>query len=346
MRLATVVLLTVLITASAFITLHAQVDSATGVVPDASTLRQHEPVPAERVQTASRTVGPHQFMTNTSVPDIFPNTYLLNSLGVGMAVGLEVPVYTREDPPRLIGTLGGDLMYAALKFKYQYGINDWLAASLSFSVASRLGTNGATLIAQGVNASVSPELGVVARVWNGESAMISVNAAYSKSDLTYVTPLAWARSIIDSLREGAPLDSNSTLVHDAQDMRFSFGVRYVYAFSPAFGVAAGGNFAISSLTADLTTLFGASSLGLSGEYDFGKLTPVDIGLQVGLTYLSRSAINEDIAAGTIGTRIALLYTGRKDFSTGINMAFAKLQSRQSDKDFTMQIVSLVMQYDF
>jgi hypothetical protein len=346
MRLATVVLLTVLIAASLSTVLRAQVDSVTGVVPDASTLRQHEPVPAERVQNTSRTVGPHQFMTNAAVPDIFPDTYLLNSLGAGMAVGLEVPVYTREEPPRQIGTLGGDLLYAALKFKYQYGINDWLGASLSFAVVSRLGTNGATLIAQGVNAATSPELGLVARLWKGESAMISANASYSKSDLTYVTPLDWARNIIDSLREGAPLDSNNTLVHDAQDMRFSLGVRYVYAFSPAFGVAAGGNFAISSLTADLTTLFGASSLGLSGECDFGKLTPVDIGLQVGLTYVSRSAINEDIAAGTVGTRIALLYTGRTDFSTGINVAFAKVQSKQSEKDFSMQIVSLVMQYDF
>ena len=90
-------------------------------------------------------LGNHNFLPNTFIRGPFINTYIRNTLGIGKAVDLDIPLLN-VDGEEVIG-LKGDLLFAALEFEYQHAVKDWLAVALEFEVIARLGTGVGSLLA-------------------------------------------------------------------------------------------------------------------------------------------------------------------------------------------------------
>ncbi len=61
-------------------------------------------------------------------------SYLRTAAGLGIALGLEVPVENLDGG--LIGTLEGDLAFLTLEFEYQQAVARWLALRAGVSGAA------------------------------------------------------------------------------------------------------------------------------------------------------------------------------------------------------------------
>ena len=107
----------------------------------------------------------HRFIPNSTVPDPFITSYLRSNTGFGFLLDAKIPVLTEADT---VAVLQGDIAFALLGFEYQQAIVDFLALRIGFGGAIRTGTNGETLIAEGLNASYSFGVGVTGRVFHTE----------------------------------------------------------------------------------------------------------------------------------------------------------------------------------
>ncbi|VAX15136.1 hypothetical protein MNBD_IGNAVI01-1817, partial [hydrothermal vent metagenome] len=116
----------------------------------------------------------HKFVVNSFVRSPFIKTYFRNTLGAGVAMGLNVPILIIDGEP-LIG-LRGDLNFLKVEFEYQYAVNNWLAVFGEVGMLSRFGTEVQALIAQGVNATYGFELGWMIKLIETKKVFLSATA--------------------------------------------------------------------------------------------------------------------------------------------------------------------------
>ena len=84
-------------------------------------------------------LGSHRFMPNSIVKDPFINTYIRNSVGIGQALDLDIPIVV-IDGQEIFG-LRGDLVFASFDFEYHHTVKDWLAVWGRFNILARLGND-------------------------------------------------------------------------------------------------------------------------------------------------------------------------------------------------------------
>jgi hypothetical protein len=254
-------------------------------------------------------IGGHTFLSSDAVPDPFVRSFVRQSLGIAQAVDLQFPLGIIDGDTLLL--LEGDLTYAVLDFEYQHAVKDWLAARGRFNLRSRLGTDGTSLLAAGVQVNTGFEFGWLIRLLQTDKTILSASAEVGKRSFTVVDIRQFVLDIVDGV-------SNPQLVDNVPTVRGTGGLRFGWGVSRLFG-----------LTALLEVGYGDASrrdqdgvflytLGSNLDFDVGAVTPVPI--SVGVGYSQTSVIEQvdgDSDSRTVVVRLG--YTGRPDFVIGVDI---------------------------
>jgi hypothetical protein len=278
----------------------------------------------------------HVFTTTDQVPDPFISTYLRSNLGMSKAYGLDIPLGVIDGDT--IQGLTGDLLFAVLRFEYQQKIQSWIAVRAQAQVIGRLGDGIQSLLATGISANMGFEFGWLFKLLRSERVMLSGSLDISNNSFTTINLLDFIRDIIDT--------GEGQLVRKTPSLRAGGGLRFGWGVSELFGVTAFaetgyGESVVRGSSDEWFTAFGATA-----DFDLGAKTTVPIGIALGYNQDSFPEGGADIAEVVRGAVVKLAYTGRSDFTIGLNFAYTGVPIRTIDQRIKSASTTFEMRYFF
>ena len=297
-----------------------------------------------------RTLGGHNYVPIELLGDPFTGTYVRNSTGGGKAVGLSVPIPDLDGGTQ--GYTEADIGYLTIGLEYQQNVTNWLAVRLGGSGGARLGTSVEALLAEGATATFGYNFGVAVQALRTERLAISVSADMVPSEVYGVSPLDFARSVIDN-----GLDSASALLKEGDGRRLLVGVRPAYTvtrwlglvgqfeFGPNRARQKGDSGKVESEETKTQTTFGlGASVNLMGTSN----TP--LGFTAAFQHKSGIIAGEvsasDISGGADTWSVGIYYTGRRAFSVGLDVVYSSIGQTLVDDDINLVGGRLTLRYDF
>ncbi len=291
----------------------------------------------------ARTFGGHLFQVPGFIDGPFTGTYLRTTTGAGRALGLELPLYNLEGVP--IDTLSGNIAFFVLGLDYQQRLTRWLALRVGFSGAARLGTDYLSLLAEGFSAIYGGNVGATLRLAETRRFFLSAGVDARSNKLYSISPLDFAKSIIDS----GLTDSSTALLSKGNNWRFVGGLRAAYAFAPWIGVLGVAEVGPATrVFADTTGERKATQFNIGGSLgiDFRPGTGVPVGIVGSFLHQSINDRATDVGGKQQTTGLGVFYTGRQDLSLGLEMTFQRLKQRDAQNSIDVSQARLLLRYDF
>jgi len=284
-----------------------------------------------------RTLGDHRFIPNSFIRNPFVQTYLRNGLGGGITSNLLVTVEVPNKPPV---TVGGDLLFLNLDMEFQALLTKWLAIRFGGSGLARLGTSFEALLTEGASGGYGTNYGATVRVFESKRLALSAIVDGSSSSLYGVTPLDYARALVngnsspDSLLQNT---SGSTIYGGAS-----------LAYTPARWLGLTGVFRAGSVDQlGGGERSGATEVAVLGDVDFKTVSSIPIGITLGYRHQSKPERAGDVSSGGISSYgWGLFYTARRDFSVGVEGEYFQLSQRESQRKYDAFSARLVTRLDF
>jgi len=281
-------------------------------------------------------LGGHAFMPNNLIRDPFIKTFVRNSIGIGQAVDVEIPLV--EIGGDTILGLQGDIMYATLAFEYQQAIRPWLAARGEFNVLGRLGTNVGSLLASGLTAATGFDVGWLIRLFHSEKTQLTGTLNLASDNFTAVNIARFVEDVID----GRP----ASLVRTTPAVRGGGGIRFAWGVSPFFGVTALAEAGYGESVDRSATDEWQASTGATVDFDFLAISSVPIGVLLAGKYDRLPESGEDTENDIFGGVVRIAYNGRSDFIIGLDMGFSRADSKALDQTLNLGSVGLNLRYYF
>jgi hypothetical protein len=284
-------------------------------------------------------LGSHKFMPNSIVKDPFIKTFIRNSVGIGQALDLDIPIVIINDH-EVLG-LRGDLMFASLDFEYQHSVKDWLAVWGRFNILARIGNDTQALLSQGITAVTGFEFGWLFKLMRKDNTMLSLSLSLENSSATIVNLLDFINRIIDD-----DYSYNNSLVNNVQSVRGGSGLRFAWAVSKLFGLYATGEL----LYGQSTEVRGESqffyNIGGVLDFDLNAVSDLPFGILVGYnqTNLQSSGENTSGDLNTFFFRIG--YNKTSDLSIAIESSFNKIPVEALDQSIKAGITKIMLRYYF
>ena len=173
-------------------------------------------------------LGEHKFMPNNIVRHPFLQTSVRNTLGIGKAYDIEIPLIVIGGDPLI--ALRGDLIFLNLDFEYQHRVKDWLGVWARFRMLGRLGNGTEALLSQGITALSGFDLGWLFKLRQTEKTQLSGSLSLSNSQATIVNLLDFINGVIDG-----DLSTNNQLVKTVPSLRGNMGLRFAWAINELYG---------------------------------------------------------------------------------------------------------------
>ena len=301
-------------------------------------------LPAAAQETSNRrTLNGHSFLVSSTVGDPFLGTYVRTLTGGGRALDMQVPVYNLDGDQ--IATLSGNIAFFQLGLAYQQQLAKWVAVRLSFTGSARLGTNHVSLLAEGATAVYGGSFGAVFRLVEKRKFFFSALAETRSNSLYAISPLSFARGIIES----GGVDSTTQLLSAGDNWRFVGGLRAGYAFAPWIGVTGLVEYGpakrfFEDESGDRNT--SQFNLGGTASLDLRPGTGVPIGFAGSVMYQSENDRGDDLIGRQAVFGLGVFYTGRQDLSLGVEMGYQRMDQRGVDSKINASQINLVLRYDF
>jgi len=284
-------------------------------------------------------LGKHKFMPNSVVRDPFIKTFLRNSVGIGQALDLEVPIAEIGDN-EVLG-LRGDLTFVSLEFEYHHAVKDWLAVWGRFGIFARLGNDTQALLSQGVTAITGFEFGWLFNLMKKDNTMLSLSLSLENGGATLVNITDFFDSIIDD-----DTTTNVSLVNNVKSLRGGSGLRFAWAVSKLFGIYA----TVELLYGQSAEVRGDSELfhNIGGvlDFDLNAVSDLPFGIVVGYqqTDLKSSGEKTDGELSTFLLRIG--YNKTNDLSIAIESSISKLPTQVLDQTINASLTRIMLRYYF
>jgi hypothetical protein len=252
----------------------------------------------------------HTFVSNDLVPDSQVRTYIRNSIGYTMTPEFDYPpVVVRGDT---LAVLSGSLAYAMLGMEYQNAIRDWIAVRASIGLRTRLGTQAASLINEGVNVSSALELGWLVRLRETQKTALSLSLDVTRQTLTLIDLKQFTEDVIDGNPE-------PRLIDNVPMIRTKAGLRFAWAVSRPVGVTllGEGSYGEAPQRGDADSW----EYGLGGSIDFDGQAAWDTPIGFALAYRESSlpVITEADHGKMRQTLLRIAYTGKPDFLVALDL---------------------------
>jgi hypothetical protein len=285
----------------------------------------------------SRTLNGHDFIPSARLFDPFIVTYVKNNTGVGSAFDVLTQVSDLEG--RTLD-LVGDVTFLGIGFGYQQALTDWAAAYIDVGGGGRFGTKFESVVSTGLNAYVDLALGAKFRLWRNQHFYLSGNVDYADTGVSSVNVLQWVRNVVDSGEL-----SDSTLVTSGNTGSLRGGLNLAYAPAPWIGLTGLTLFGLGNAVGDLDSEF-AFEGAISADIDFGVMSSVPLGLLLGFDYNSFTQEGGDITSSVDSFIWGIFYTGRDDFSIGLEFQNSRLPLRQTGETIRANEASINFRYWF
>jgi hypothetical protein len=281
-------------------------------------------------------VGGHTFTSNDFVPDPFVRGFVRQSLGVAQALDLSFPLGIVGNDTLVI--LDGDLTFAVLDLEYQAAVKDWLAARGRVNLRSRLGTDGAALLAEGLQVGTGFEFGWLLRLVQTDGVVLSANLDVARNSFTVVDIRQFLEDVIDGA-EDPQLADNIPAVRAAGGLRFAWGASRLFGLTALLELGYG-----DAVRRDRETDF-IYTIGTVLDFDIGAVTPVPLG--VGLGYRQTSVVQQVDAESDARTAFVRVgYTGRPDFVVALDLLGNRVRDVSLEEAVTSVGGMLAMRYYF
>lgn len=282
----------------------------------------------------------HTFIASSTIPQTpFITTYVRNSTGFGRALSYDIPIYGPEG--EIIRIIKGDLTYMMLELNYQHALNDWLALWFSGVGIGRVGVNAESILSAGISGVGALELGGLARIWNNDKAILSAAASLRHNKLIGVDIIGFARSIIDT-----GIIDTGNLLNRIPSWRWKGGLRFAYAPNDLWGIILSTDMGIGdSLEGEEKndTVFDIAGLV---SLDLSARTRIPIGFLLGYTHTSYPESSGDIVENIGVTTFRIAYTGRREFSIGLEFGYARAPLIATEKTLNYGSMLINLQYYF
>jgi hypothetical protein len=293
-----------------------------------------------------RTLGGHNYIPSELLGDPFVGTYVRNSTGGGMALGLKVPIPDLEGD--ILGYAESDIGFITIGLEYQQNITNWLAFRLGGSGGARLGTSIQALLTEGATATFGYNFGLSVQAVRTERLAIGVSADMVPNKIYGISPLDFARSVIEN-----GLDSASALLNKASGRRLFIGVRPAYTVKPWLGLQ--GMFEIGPNRARQEGDSGKveseetktqTSYGLGASVNLMGVSKTPIGFNLAFQHKEGIIGGGDISGGADTWNLGIYYTGRRAFIVGLDLISSSIGQVQVDDDIHLAGARLTLRYDF
>jgi len=257
-------------------------------------------------------LGNHRFVTNNYVAHPFLKTSVRNTLGIGQALGVDIPIVVIDGEELL--ALRGDILFLNLDFEYQHRVKDWLAVWGRFLVLGRLGTGTEALISQGITAVSGFDLGWLFKLHQTRNTQLSGSLGLSNTNSIIVNLLDFINGIIEG-----NYPPNNKLVKNVPSLRANSGLRYAWAYNEFFGTYLLGelNFGQSSVERNQGKLF--YRVGGVLDFDLSTRTVFPFGVALGALYTSLPRTGDLTKKNSQSLFLKVAYNTEKDFIIGIEI---------------------------
>lgn len=285
-------------------------------------------------------LGEHVFVPSDYVPGPFIQTYIRNALGYAQSVELTAPPIVIAG--KTVGGLKGDLLFAVLEFEYQHAVKDWLAVDVQVQGLSRLGTETQSLLFQGVTAAVGYKLGWLFRLWRNERMLLSGKLDVMNNSFTTINLAQYIENIIAA----GGLSPENKLVNATPSVRGGGGLRWAYGVSQLVGLT----FAIEGSYGESMTLRAGNQwyldLGGAASLNLYEKHGIPLGFVIGFRQASVAELGGDLDDKARNGVFRLSYTGRKDFSLGLESYFQSVRPNNLEKPVRSMGTVMTMRYYF
>ncbi len=285
-------------------------------------------------------LGPHTFVPSDYVPGPFIQTYIRNALGYAQSVELSSPPVVIAG--QTVGGLKGDLLFAVLEFEYQHAVKKWLAVNVQVQALSRLGTETQSLLFQGITAAAGYKLGWLFRLWRNDRMLLSGTINVMDNSFTTINLAQYIENIIAV----GGLDPDNKLVNATPSVRGGGGLRWAYGVSQLVGLT----FSVEGSYGESMTLRAGNQwyldLGGAASLDLYAKHGIPLGFVIGFRQASVAELGGDLDDTAHNGVLRISYTGRKDFSLGLESYFQSAKPSNLEKPVRSMGTVMTMRYYF
>ena len=294
-------------------------------------------------------VNGHRFLTSSVVPEPFITTNIRSSLGFGLLFNARIPFLDSDGDP--ITVLEGDIGIGLLGLQFQQAFTPWLAARVGFAGGFRTGTNGESLVAEGLNGAYSVNGGLTAQLLQTSSVVVSAVGDISSNEVFVMDPFGFAETIIERCQDAPSLEDcdleledSERLVQSGSATTFSAGLRGAY--SPAAWVGLLARAEIGSVRRLNRDREPVGEFGVAASMDADPVWNIPLGLL--LSFNSQTFDGRGTNAAVAATRYGagLFYTGRSEFLVGFEAAFGKVDLAASEGSVNSATFIFRLEYIF
>jgi hypothetical protein len=281
----------------------------------------------------------HRYLPSAVVKDPFITTFVSSTTGFGLAKDHKITL-TGFDRP-LVFT--GDLVYVLVGFEYQHAVKDWLSLGAEIETVGRVGANVQSAVSEGVSLVNAFGLVAKARAWHGERHILSATLGFTETGLTAFTPLKFGQAVQDG--EEVP-DAADELLSESDSPTPLAGLRFAYAPRPWIGLSLlveSGLGVPFDREKDDEVIFRA---GASASMDFKHLSAAPVGVVLSFFEDSFAQAGNDITNRIRSVLLGLFYTGREDFTLGVETQWLYLPLVDEDEAINAFSGRLNLRYHF
>ena len=262
-------------------------------------------------------LGDRAFIVSAEVQDPSVTSFLRSATGGGLAFDIATPVL---DADSNIVVYEGNLAFLELGLEAQAAVTDWLAVRLAFDGGARVGTSFEALSGSGVSAVYGYLVGAMVRLLETRKVLLSATADFTGNRIHDVSYLKVLRQ---ALREGViTLDP----VESGTDRALAGGLRFGWAASRLIGVRLSGAVGVADpFREELDSKVGYYA-GAGVGFNLANTSSVPIGFLGFFKIANFNPGSSDIVGASFRTGLEIDYTGKSDFSTGVTLAYNRLET--------------------
>jgi len=258
---------------------------------------------AHAQEDARPSLAGHTFVSTDLIPDAFVRTYARTSLGYAEAQSVDYPpVVVGRDT---LDMLNGSLTYATLGIEYQALLRDWIATRVSIGLVTRLGSQGSSLLNEGVTLVQGYDFGFLARLRQTDKTSLCGSLAVANQWVTIIDPQQFAEDVSN----GVP---NARIIDYVPAVRTTAGLRYAWAASPAFGVTVLGQTSYGDAPRRQQLTSWGWDLGASVDYDFAPSHKIPLGTALAYRLTSQPGLTTTDNGNSSQTVLRIAYTGHRE----------------------------------
>jgi hypothetical protein len=290
----------------------------------------------------ARQVGPHCFPGVTGFPNPFLSTYVHSSTGVARTQGMEVGLFSLDDPPRLLASRQVDLTYLTQEFEFQQRVRNAVAVRLALSGTGRLGTQTAALLTEGVSVIMGWAAGGTLRLSERPGFLLSGSLDVTGNSLTVVSP----RTFVEDVLANGLSDTTNSLAEGYANVRVTTGLRAAWGRSATTGYMLFGDVGFQDPYGPREPTEAYWQVGGAWSLDMRERWRPDLGFLASAAFRSSSSRNEDLGGGGWTAGLGIFYTGRPELTVGVQTLYTRLRQTKVDNEFGALGLNFVLRYDF